>query len=349
MFVQIAFALIQAQNANRTLIGPYFNSAFEVEFDFANGPSARCKFDPSKVILKVNSDNKRARPTVHFIQPSSQEMRDFVRWQASFDFNPGTKQPAWFRITCDVSKAFHELPGSKTQYSAIPVSKRLYFGAPEVAHHLVELRKRWVGKKVWINGGACYGKDLDESIQWNFLKPATITSIDVNNREWSEVTDRAMWPSDQMRADPVTTCGSYRLGIAIPDDVWRTNNTYGADGIGYLLNSSSPSAVERDRHGFLIFADGWMLKELVSEVSPLTAVRGQPAAVRKAFLSQKLCKKMPKHLVMRIVGPPSFEEPLSQIMRDDVWSIRDSTPFSFDMTFDHRGRLVKAEAQGQLP
>jgi hypothetical protein len=58
---------------------------------------------------------------------------------------------------------------------------------------------------------------------------------------------------------------------------------------------------------------------------------------------------MPRGLVMRVIGVPNFDEPLGQLMHDNYWDVSEMTPFGFSVGFDSRGRMVKAEAYGQLP
>lgn len=307
------------------------------------GGKVNCSLDPAKIQWKLATSIKGIHPTVAFARTASMSVSPYsVSWNVPFAFNRDGALPSWYELRVDPAPALAlNPPGSLGPY---PAAKRRFFvGIPGDAGHLQRMREKWVGKTVWVYGGRGYTGPFDAHL-WPANTPVRITAIVPGSSGWTGVPVGAGWPNVEGGPREIESFGSYEVHVLLPPHPRLRMEGYGPEGLSYEQQGGTGKL-----EAFIPISDAWQIPQMMTTVAPLAALKGQPGRIRKAFLSGKLCPGMPRNLVLRLIGLPDLERPFREVMSSPVWDYPDIPPYSFDVSFDARGKMTDAGSVGQSP
>lgn len=245
----------------------------------------------------------------------------------------------WRTVIADISSAVRaNFPaGAKTTI-------RFYLPAVHSEQYDAQLRKKGIGKKVWVLGAAAYAKD---TLMWNPREPVTILDINRVAGPVQEGAANPVWSGEEgWHGGSFLTSGYLRVKIRTPKHPSAVQrmmmNVNEADGRN-LHRLSSPA------EAYIDFADGWHLERATRVNSPEAALRNETKRIRAAFEKRTIVQGMPRTLVAFLLGDPYPYEPMAKVWKQRTWDWPGMTPFGYAVWFDSKGRVKSFGSYGELP
>jgi hypothetical protein len=246
----------------------------------------------------------------------------------------------WRTMSVDITKVPSAkcLGGAKETY-------RYYLPAQDSAASDDVLRKKWIGKPVWLLGSSVWQRD--KNLMWDPREAVTIVDI---KRIPGPILSSCGYPV--WNAFDGWNGGSFLCGGALNVTVRSPRNAWTALAVGPTANTVDT----KDRHraaepatGGIWLADGWQIERVFRITSPAEILRGESAKVRKAFANRELVNGMPRSLAAYLVGDPEPSSPVGEVWRRKIWEWIGTAPFTFVVAFDQAGRISDFGTQGRLP
>ena len=362
-----AVLLLGLRQVDHLSLFPMFQTTFpaklRLEIDATANPNNDWKVDASKIKLQVIESPRGTKPSLTFagsfavLNPIT--FRSVTVLKMPIQFNRGGVKGGWYTLAADFSNAIiSEHPADTSIGSPQPL--RFYLSPTGMADNLAAIRQKWIGQKVWILGAAAYGSE--QTFIWSPLLPVTITSISrIRNGQITMMRPAPIWllandwyPGSFQAQDPL------ELRFAVPGGNLRASMGIAESGPAFdrpfakMPYGSPPSvkhrlASQKPDTGTLLIADEWEFPFLITTVPPTIPLKGAAPRILQAFRERKVVKGMARELVVRLLGYPKLDQPIADQNNQQVWSYSGPAPFSYEVTFDKRNRVVKAGNVGSLP
>ncbi len=320
-------------------------------------------FDTSKAVLTVDKHPAGCHPSLSFNGASGTITPQHSRYDSylilPLKFDRGGTAGGWNELDADLSIAIQTGGKPYTVLGYEPY--RLYLGPDPSVDDLSALRKKWVGKTIWVIGSAAYGNGFS-MFAWNPMKPAKILSIQRSSGGIADLLPPPVWPLfDGWDPGQIKVSGPLTISIQVPAEKVRHEpsgvSEYGpefepqfsAHGTGNTIAFGVGNGGPSPRKGSIVVSDEWQFPYFFTTSSPANTVSASSASVKKAFTNHMVIKGMPRELVARLIGYPSLEEPIGKQNKMRTWAYEGNAPVYYEVDLDSNGLVKSAKQIGKLP
>lgn len=197
---------------------------------------------------------------------------------------------------------------------------RYYLPASDTASRDEALRKRLVGRKIWVFG----------TREWTETFPdpqESLTVVDVRRRSplLTTLAGPAFFIGTDWTSEPFHAWNPLVIELKLPRPRTPGEPFYDA---------AHPETA------WLLVADPWQLWREASLVPPTGLLRRESKRVQDAFRRREVVTGMPRGLVRRLLGDPSLNVEESKTMRSRNWVWSGPAPDTYIVRFDLNGRVA---------
>jgi hypothetical protein len=325
-------------------------------------------FDGSKVVFTVQG-GKGNPPTLSIAKLPNNEIepaydkRGVGSLVVPLKLEQGSASAGWYVLNADITKAIRSDDSSPLDLYG-PFPERIYLPASGAADDLAAVRKKWLGKKVWVMGAAA-NTGPESSAQpelWDPRDPAVIVGIARLHTPIVELGGPPCWPAlGDEGAFPIVVQNPLKITLKLP----RIKVRHVTEGVGRAGPFFVPALAEdpgsgmfkfaadapigpAPQTGWILAADDWHLGMMVTAESPLAILKLSSPEIRKAFSERRVVKGMPRELVARLLGYPSYDKSISELNKDRGWIYMGMSTISYDVGFN-KDKVNFSGLDGELP